>query len=38
MKEVKITPDLFKGLALESDVGFAEFVARDENKKLLKHL
>lgn len=38
MKEVKLTPDLFKGLSLDNDFNYGIFQNREENKKFLKGL
>ena len=36
--DIKLTPDFYKGLALENDQSFVEFMNREENRVLLKGL
>ncbi len=38
LRDIKLTPDLFRGLALESDSGYLDFKSRTDNVQFLKPL
>lgn len=35
---MKVTPDMFKGLSLDTDQQYAQFLNKDENRKFLSNL